>query len=130
MVDASVAVLWFTPEPGSETAARLERSGGMLLAPDFLPIEVANALWKKVRRDEMTLRQVEDALTDLTSSGLVMIPSRPLLLRATRLAVETRHPVYDCLYLTLASEWSAMLATLDVSLRRIAERMQLKIWRP
>jgi predicted nucleic acid-binding protein len=130
VVDASVAVLWLTPEPGSAGAGRLEDSDALLLAPDFLPIEVANVLWKKVRRDEMTARQAEDALTDLTSGALVIMESAPLVIRAMRLAVELGHPVYDCLYLALAREWSATLATADGTLRRAAERLQLKVWRP
>ena len=128
-MDASVAVLWLTPEPASAAASRLEHSDAMLLAPDFLPIEVANALWKKVRRDEMTVRQAEDALADLTGGALMLMPSGPLVGRALRLASELRHPVYDCVYLALAREWSATLATADSALRRVAERLHLRIWR-
>jgi predicted nucleic acid-binding protein len=102
----------------------------MLLAPDFLSIEVANVLWKKARRGEMTARQAEDALTELTGGPLVMMPSEPLVVRAMRLAVELRHPVYDCIYLTLAREWSATLATADSTLRRVAERIHVGVWRP
>jgi predicted nucleic acid-binding protein len=129
VVDASIAVLWFTPEPGSQLAAQLEHSDSMLLAPDILPVEVANALCKKAGRQEMTARQVEDALANLASGTVVMIPSRTLLVRATRLALEFRRPVYDCLYLALASEWSARIATADIDLQKVAARFRLPLWK-
>ena len=54
VVDASVALKWFLPEPHEECAARLRRAGSELGAPDLLHVEVANALWKRVRRGELT----------------------------------------------------------------------------
>lgn len=53
VVDASVAVQWFANEPGSERAAQLIVGDHRLLAPDLMPVEAANAWWKKVRRREM-----------------------------------------------------------------------------
>ncbi len=102
----------------------------MLLAPDLLPVEVANALCKKERRGEMTPAQVEQALTDLDAAGLVLAATGPFLIRAVRLALEIRHPVYDCLYVVLALEWNARLATADAALRQVGERLGLGIWRP
>jgi predicted nucleic acid-binding protein len=130
VVDASIAVQWLAPEPGSGQAMRLLESQSMLLAPDFLPLEVASALCKKERRGEMTLTQVEQALTNLGTAGLILTSTTPLLVRATRLACETRHSVYDCVYLVMAREWNARLASADVSLLRIGERLQLTAWRP
>ena len=130
VVDASIAVQWLAPEPGSGQAMRLLESQSMLLAPDFLPLEVANALCKKERRGEMTPTQVEHALTNLGTAGLILASTAPLLVRAARLACEARHSVYDCVYLVMALEWNARLATADVSLLRIGERLQLTAWRP
>lgn len=107
---------------------RLLESQSMLLAPDFLPLEVANALCKKERRGEMTPTQVEHALTNLGTAGLILASTAPLLVRAARLACEARHSVYDCVYLVMALEWNARLATADVSLLRIGERLQLTAW--
>ena len=101
----------------------------MLLAPDLLPVEVANVLWKKARRGEMTPAQVEQGITDLAAASLVLLATQPLLIRATRLAIELQHPVYDCLYLVVAAEWSAQLATLDARLRTLGEGLGLRVWR-
>jgi len=109
---------------------RLLDSQSMLLAPDFLPLEVANALCKKERRGEMTATQVEHGLTNLGTAGLILAGTAPLLVRAARLACEARHSVYDCVYLVMALEWNARLASADISLLRIGERLQLTAWRP
>jgi len=50
VVDASVAALRFLDEPLSERAAGLPRRHE-LLAPDFLSVELANVLWKRLQRD-------------------------------------------------------------------------------
>jgi len=54
VVDASVAVKWFLPEPDAEPAVALLRAGHRLIAPDLLWIEVASVLWKVVRRGSLT----------------------------------------------------------------------------
>ena len=130
MVDASIAVQWFANEPGSDAAARLIEAPVALLAPDLLPVEAANAWWKKVRRGEMAPSDLDEALVNLLAVGIVWTPSGELLARAARLAVEIRHPVYDCLYLALCTERGARLATADKSLRRRARRMGIRHWKP
>jgi len=54
--------------------------------------------------------------------------SAPLLSRATNLAIEIGHPVYDCLYLALAVETNAPLATADRRLRRAAAGVGIGLW--
>jgi len=49
VVDASVAIKWFAPEPLAEAAAELRREPE-LVAPDFLLVEIANVFWKRMRR--------------------------------------------------------------------------------
>jgi predicted nucleic acid-binding protein len=51
IIDACVAIKWFVPEPGHEAATALLEGNSDLLAPDWLLIEVANALWKQWRRN-------------------------------------------------------------------------------
>jgi len=59
----------------------------------------------------------------------LIVEERPALLsRAARLALEVDHPVYDCLYLVLASEQGARLATDDEGLRRVAPHANVRVW--
>jgi predicted nucleic acid-binding protein len=130
VVDASIAVQWFANEPGSEHAARLITEDHPLLAPDIMPVEAANAWWKKVRRHEMDTADLGQAIVNLLAVGIVLHPSAALVSRAARLAVEVGHPVYDCLYLVLSSNLGADLATADERLRRAAQRARVRIWAP
>jgi predicted nucleic acid-binding protein len=123
VVDASVAVKWVIPEDLSDQADRLRAQADRLLAPDLLLVEAANALWKKLLRREIAAREAEQALDLLSSSGLDVRPSAPLLGRALGLARQLRHPVYDCVYLTLAQAERATLITADRRLlARVARR--------
>jgi len=128
VVDASIAVQWFANEPGSERAARLIVEERPLLAPDLMPVEAANAWWKKVRRHEMDATDLDQAIVNLLALGIAFYPSAALLSRAARLALEVDHPVYDCLYLVLASEQGARLATDDEGLRRVAPHANVRVW--
>lgn len=129
VVDASVAVQWFVPEPGSADAAQLLSSSALFLAPDFMPLEATNAWWKKCRRGEMAPEQVEHAIRRLLAVGVDLVPNAPLLISAARLALEVSHPVYDCVYLALAGRHGARLATADARLRLAARRLGLHLWR-
>jgi predicted nucleic acid-binding protein len=125
-----VAVQWFVPEPGSEEATLLLRSDALFLAPDIMPVEAANAWWKKARLGEMSTEEVEHAARRLLAVGINLIPSAPFLARALRLASGLGHAVYDCVYLAVAAHQGARLATVDGRLRRSAERISVPVWRP
>jgi len=128
VVDASMAFLWFANEPDRWGAARLLETEATLLAPDLMAVEATNAWWKKLRRREMDIVDVEQAVTYLLAVGIGWTASAELVRPAARLAAELGHPVYDCVYLALAATRSASLATADERLRRGAERLGVRIW--
>ena len=127
VVDASIAYLWFANEPERFGADELLETESPLLAPDLMAVEATNAWWKKLRRREMDLADVEQAVTNLLALGIGWTPSVTLLPTAARLAVELGHPVYDCLYLALALSRTAPIATADKRLRQAAERIGVRI---
>lgn len=123
VVDSSVAVKWVVPEVLSDRADRLLAGGDELLAPDLLPVEAANALWRKTARREISPGEADRALAMLLESGIEFRPVGPLLGRAMRLARRLAHPVYDCVYLALAERERVPLVTADVRLLgRVAKR--------
>jgi predicted nucleic acid-binding protein len=128
VVDASIAFLWFAHEPDRWGAARLLETEAALLAPDLMAVETTNAWWKKLRRHEMDMVDLEQAVTNLLALGIAWTPSAALLRPAARLAAELGHPVYDCMYLALAASESAALATADDRLRRAADRLGVPVW--
>lgn len=130
VVDASIVVQWFSSEVGSAAASRLLEVDHALIAPDFMPLEAANAWWKKARRGDMAPEAVPRAVSRLLAVGVALVPSTPLLVRAAHLAVDLQHPVYDCVYLALAGEHDVPIASSDERLRRAAERLGMRLWRP
>lgn len=119
VVDASVAVMWFMAEPLSDEAVEV-RNHELLMAPDFLLIEVANALWKGLRKGEIEEREARVGLDALQRGEPLLFDSPVLVPQALHLAGRLDHGVYDCLYLALAVREDATVITAD---RRFHDRV-------
>ena len=114
VVDASVAVKWFLPESGSEQALSLFESGTVLYAPDLMFAEITNVLWKRIQNTEITIEHATKRLSVLSLTNINTYPSKDLMTNALKLAVEYSHPVYDCIYLTLAIKLECPMITADI----------------
>ena len=117
VVDASVAVKWLLPEPGSDEAQGLLESGEALWAPALIAVEVAAALARKSRLKEVQPSDAELALglwtKSLASGVLGLVSDQADLRQAFRFAAELAHPLQDCLYLALAERLEATFVTAD-----------------
>jgi predicted nucleic acid-binding protein len=116
VVDSSVAMKWFTPEPLSAQAVGLQSYGSSLHAPDFLDIELAAIAWKKIRREGLSRQDAESILAQLPNLPLTRHPTGPLVLPAFDLADQTNRTVYDCVYLVLAVKLNGVMVTADEKL--------------
>ncbi|MCL6613125.1 MAG: type II toxin-antitoxin system VapC family toxin [Firmicutes bacterium] len=124
-MDASLAIKWLAHEPGSEKAVTWlkDHAGDEILAPIFLPIEVASVLRQKVCRTEMTSEEGLQALKLLERLQIRFIWDWSLLERAFSLAAELDQPtVYDTAYLALAEKCGCDLWTADARFARVAAR--------
>lgn len=119
VIDASVAVKWFVPEPHSREAAALLDPTLTLHAPDLLFAEVSNALWKKTRRRELRPSEARLVLRGLASVPLQVTPIRQLAAGALDLALEAGCTLYDAVYLALAVHHDCRLVTADQRLGRL-----------
>lgn len=116
VIDASVAVKWVVREEGRAEA--LQRTAGQeLLAPDFVLVESANILWKKVRLAQLDAEHARRGLEFIAGAFAMLVPAKGLAPRALAMSMEYDHPVYDCLYLACAEAEEAQLLTAD---RRLA----------
>lgn len=113
VVDASVVIKWFVPEIHSDAARRLLKLPHQYLAPDLLFAETANAIWKKVRRGELTGEQGQRLVTDISRIAVEAVPCRVLAGDAHALATATGRTVYDALYLALAIRLETRMITAD-----------------
>lgn len=69
VVDASVALKWFLPEPDSAKAEELLGSHDILVAPTLIVSEVCNAVWKRLRRGETTAQHADWVPDRIGTSG-------------------------------------------------------------
>jgi predicted nucleic acid-binding protein len=113
VVDASVAVKWFVAEEGREDARRVLANSALLIAPDLILTEIANALRKKVAAGEATSAQAHYALARLPDCFLRLAKPEETLLLAFDISLELRHPFADCVYLACAAMNDAILVTDD-----------------
>jgi predicted nucleic acid-binding protein len=116
VVDTSVAVKWVVPEfgqPEDDTELALEMLDHAMIAPDCIVGEFANALFKKVQRQEIGEQQARAAVGILTDI-VDVAPSPPLIAAAFELSLQLVHPVHDCMFLALALETNRMLVTADM----------------
>ncbi len=125
VIDASVALKWFVEEQGTEQAAALLAGQDLLIAPDLIVAEVANAGWKAVRAGTMLPEQHDHAAARLPLAFDGLIPLASLAQRAVVISRLLNHPAYDCFYLALAEEHSAKLMTAD---RRLLDRLVGTRW--
>ena len=128
VIDASIAVKWVVEEEGTREALALLTSA-KLIAPDLLVAECANILWKKVGRGELLKDEALVAAALLQAADVELYPMRSLLASAAELAIELKHPAYDCLYLAFAAERGCPLVTADGKLLRKLEEAQLSGFR-
>lgn len=112
VVDASVAVKWVVAEAVSEEAVEL-LDGRPLLAPELILPECANILWKKSTRGEITPDEADLAAGLLARMDVELVGHRHLMSNAVRLALELKHPAYDCAYLALALDRDVPMITAD-----------------
>ena len=116
VLDASVVVKWFVPEVHSQAALRFLDEKHDLHGPDLLYPEIANTVWKKRRRGELTVEEGRSVLDALASAPLTVHASAPLAAAAYEIAVGTGRSVYDSCYLALAAQLRCPMVTADRTL--------------
>ena len=102
VLDASVVVKCFVPEIHSVEARRWQSVAATLHAPTFFDVEVANIVWKKVRRAEITRSQADAILSQVLALPITRHPDGTLVAAAFDIADQTVRTVYDSLYVALA----------------------------
>lgn len=123
VVDTSIVVKWALNEKDTSTALALLESWTnektIVLAPAILAYEVTNAIYQRVRRNEMELQQAQQWIVKIFHTEIIFLFSQDpsLSLRAMSLAHTFNLPAtYDAHYLALAETKSCELWTADTRL--------------
>ncbi len=125
VVDASLAFKWLVSEENSDRAQSISRSwandGIQTVAPYLMPVEVANALHRRVARGELTVSDAVRLLEYLLASGIELRDEPGLNARALQLASRLQQgAVYDAHYLALADILGCEYWTADERFYRAA----------
>jgi len=107
VVDASLVAMWVLAEAHSPRALALAsdwaRADVQAVAPCFMMAEVTSALYKRVRRGELSITQAQEALEVVRGFGVQLEEEPELHRRALELAHRLdRSTPYDAHYLALA----------------------------
>jgi predicted nucleic acid-binding protein len=120
VVDTSIVLKWVLDEPDSAAALALLtgriNEEILILAPALLTYEVANALFQRVRKGEMTADRASQALEDVLFPELMLnfVEYAELSKRAIMLAQQYNlHATYDAHYLALAEHEQCEYWTAD-----------------
>lgn len=129
VVDASVAVKWFLPEPLADLAdgiLTLLRSGAAhLIAPDLIIAELGNALLRRVRSSELQPHEPNEMLEQFLELSMDLQPMRMLATAASDIGVRAKCSFYDSLYAATAQDSGVPLVTADDELIRLLRRAGL-----
>ena len=124
VIDASVALKWVLPEPGSAEADRLRSelvaAGAPVYVPDLFWPETSKALWRLARGAEpsLTAGEARELFAILRLAPVRTESVAPLSARALEIALATDLTTYDAAYAALAERTAATLWTADAVLAR------------
>src|SRR5690348_11565045 len=93
-----------------------------LIAPSLWLAEAANALWRHVIGGQLSADQAFRRFSELALAPVAPIAIEAYIGAALKIAVELRHPVYDCLYAAVAVAHDTHVVTAD---RRFAAAASL-----
>lgn len=126
VVDSSVALKWVITEDDTEQALAL-RQHYRFQAPDLIHAECTNALWKLGRSGAFSANAINVALRALQADTFEIVPTRFLMDEALRLALELRHPAYDCIFAALARREDCPVVTADATFMRKMKGQSVRV---
>jgi len=120
VLDASVLAALYVDDPATEQseAALARVEGDELHAPDFVVLEVANVLWKRVRREELHAEDAMAAIADLSAASIQFHPIGGLVAQSLGLALAHGFTAYDATYVALATRVGGIVMTNDGGMRQ------------
>ena len=120
VVDSSIVIKWFVPEPYSTEARRIlneYQTGELSLrAPDLINAEVGNIVWKKHRFEGLAAEDAQEIIHAFHTLIFVLTSTADLLDVAYQLAVNHQRTVYDALYIALSIQEQCQFVTADEKL--------------
>jgi predicted nucleic acid-binding protein len=95
----------------------------LVLAPELMFTEVANALWRLQRAGQLEASGLQQRLSRAADLVDHIEPDRTLLAEALAIGTHLNHPVYECIYLVLARREVATLLSADSRFLELAKKV-------
>lgn len=133
VVDSSVVMKWFIPEPYSSQARLIlddyQTGKYAFLAPDHLYAELGNIVWKKHTQRDLPAADAERVIVAFHKLTFELTSTADLLDDAYRLAVTHQRTVYDMLYVALSVRERCSFVTADEKLANaLKASMRNVVW--
>lgn len=125
VLDASAALEAVLSGPSAMRILDVLAEASIVLAPDLFSSEVANSLWKYVRRGDVKAEEVialYDAAIHVVDE---LVAADGLAHEALTTAIDVDHPVYDLFYAIVARRNGCSVLTLDRRLSRLLARLSI-----
>ncbi len=127
VIDANVALALLLDLAYSAKAREAVTKAEMMIAPDLIIHETANALWRISAAETAFGEQAAEVMRTIPALFEEIIPGGDLASDALQLAILGKHPAYDCFYIALAQAREAALITADRKLAAAANRIAPEI---
>jgi predicted nucleic acid-binding protein len=116
--DGCIAIKWFFDEDMSAEALNAGQRFEQTIAPALILPEVANAVWKRMARSEVSENRAKEICETVPLLFRSLVSLQDLHERSSEIMIYLNHPIYDCVYLALAEREKLPLITVD---RRLIE---------
>lgn len=127
VLDASAAVSLVMRQPDAHLFLTALEQSERVFVPHLYFAECTNALWKYVSHQLVDLDSAVIRLEELMALPDEVVQEQNLMLEALSLASQTKHPVYDAIYLVLARRYAAGLLSKDKRLIQLATQLQIQV---
>lgn len=117
ILDSSAAIRAVLASDVSDIYFQMISKEKKIVSPSIFLSETANALWKEVRFNNLSVDLLPHMMRTL-SAMTVTSPDEDFIEGALNIAIDTQHPVYDCLFIAMSREMNAPVLTADKKLRR------------
>jgi len=127
VLDASAAIKTVYNQTTTKKISEIITNADWVIAPDIYISEVTNVYWKYHQFEDLPL-DVSEILMNKTIRLIDdVIETGDLYQEAFSLSCQTNHPVYDSMYLVCARRHSAILASVDNKLNKLAQKYSIRI---
>ena len=114
VIDASILVKFILKEEGWNKVADFLKAG--TISVDLVIKETVNAIWKRVRRKEISLEEAKsmfEAMKEILNKAVIIENEMDYIDEAFEISIRRNITVYDSLYIALAKKKKLGLLTAD-----------------